>query len=708
MTCGRQHRGYLRSSAGLALAAATVVAAFLAPGVRTAFAQPAKQVDNATTTTASSNYDCSANVAGAALPRSDWVASTNAHPGQADAPEHAFDGNLGTRFSTGALQSPGLYLRIDLGSAQTFNEMSMVVPGSPTDYARAFVIEVSDNATSWTTIANCSGSGAHETVSFPERTARYVQVVLTSGVDYWWSIDELNLYTINCDATVSGRALDRNGWVASSNTTYEAGDAPAFALDGNLSTRFSSNRDQAPGMTYRVDMASPRTFDELVMETPNSPNDYARRFNVAVSNDGSSWSAIATCTGTSASQVVTFPTQTARYLRIVLDQGTTASYWWSIDELNIYTRGSVPVTTTTTTTTVPPRTTPSVAVSASPNPEVVAGTVSYTAKVVPSPEGGTVTFFSNGQPITGCTDLGVNSQTGYASCSTTYYSAGPQSVQAYYSGYGNFNASASQPYPETVELPAPGYWLVTRNGQVFGVGGAQPLGNANTSATSGPVVGIAATPTARGYWVVTSDGAVTAFGDAKFYGDLPDINLHVSDIVAVAPTTDGKGYYLVGADGGFFTFGDAKFHGSIPGLHIHVKDVVGMVATPGGAGYLLVGADGGVFTFGQSRFYGSLPGLHKHVHDVMAILPSSTGTGYVLVGADGGAFVFGTGLRFYGSLPGLGIRVDDVVGIALTPDNGGYFMAGTDGNVYGFGDAHAGSMPAGVSSNLPVAGIAGT
>jgi hypothetical protein len=54
------------------------------------------------------------------------------------------------------------------------------------------------------------------------------------------------------------------------------------------------------------------------------------------------------------------------------------------------------------------------------------------------------------------------------------------------------------------------------------------------------------------------------------------------------------------------------------------------------------------------------------------------------------------------------VRVNNVVGIALTPDDGGYYMAGADGNVYGFGEAHAGAMPAGLGSNLPVAAIAGT
>ena len=276
--------------------------------------------------------------------------------------------------------------------------------------------------------------------------------------------------------------------------------------------------------------------------------------------------------------------------------------------------------------------------------------------MVPVPNGGTVNFFDNGSPIAGCDKVAVSTTTGEATCATTYLSSGHHGVQAFYSGDALFKPSGSAIYAEVVNLslPAPGYWLATANGQVYGIGAAQSLGGVTTSATTSPVVGIAATPTAKGYWVVTANGSVSAFGDAKFYGDLPDLGKHVTDVVAIAPTTDGQGYYLVGADGGFFTFGDAKFHGSLPGIHLHVKDVVGMVATPGGGGYLLVGSDGGVFTFGTTHFYGSLPGLGKHVHDIRAILPSSTGRGYILVGADGGAFNFGSGAKFHGSLPGEG------------------------------------------------------
>ncbi len=78
------------------------------------------------------------------------------------------------------------------------------------------------------------------------------------------------------------------------------------------------------------------------------------------------------------------------------------------------------------------------------------------AKVAPVPDGGMITFFGNGERISGCSDVAVNKQTGLATCSTTYFSAGPVSVQAYYSGYDNFDAVASRAYSETVQLPTAG------------------------------------------------------------------------------------------------------------------------------------------------------------------------------------------------------------------------------------------------------------
>jgi hypothetical protein len=139
----------------------------------------------------------------------------------------------------------------------------------------------------------------------------------------------------NCAATISGTALARTGWVASSNAPSSSADTPANALDGNLATRFSTDEHQRPGLNFELNMGSKQTFDELVMEVPDSATDYARDFEVEVSNDGVTWNGVALCSGTGTPQVVSFPSQTAQYVRVVLTAGET-TYWWSIDEFYLY------------------------------------------------------------------------------------------------------------------------------------------------------------------------------------------------------------------------------------------------------------------------------------------------------------------------------------------------------------------------------------
>ncbi|MDA8309408.1 MAG: right-handed parallel beta-helix repeat-containing protein, partial [Actinomycetota bacterium] len=216
-------------------------------------------------------------------------------------------------------------------------------------------------------------------------------------------------------------------------------------------------------------------------------------------------------------------------------------------------------------------------------------------------------------------------------------------------------------------IPGSGYWELASDGGVFTFGSAGFYGSAAGRALGSPVVGMAPTFDQGGYWLAEANGAVSGFGDAANYGSMAGKSLG-APIVGIAPTPyipsstpggtptpDGKGYWLVGQDGGVFTFGDAKFYGSLPGMGVHVSDIVGMVATPDGHGYWLVRKDGGVFSFGDAGFYGSLPGMGVHVSDVVGILATPDGHGYWLVGKDGGVFSFGDA-GFYGSLPGMGVH----------------------------------------------------
>jgi len=135
----------------------------------------------------------------------------------------------------------------------------------------------------------------------------------------------------NCAAGVIGTVLSRTGWVASSNAPSSSSDAPANALDGNLKTRFSSDEDQKPGLYFQVDLGTAATFDELLMDVPNSAHDYARGYEIEVSDNGASWTTIATCAGSATTEIVSFPSQKAQYVKVVLTASNT-SWWWSIDE----------------------------------------------------------------------------------------------------------------------------------------------------------------------------------------------------------------------------------------------------------------------------------------------------------------------------------------------------------------------------------------
>ena len=117
-----------------------------------------------------------------------------------------------------------------------------------------------------------------------------------------------------------------------------------------------------------------------------------------------------------------------------------------------------------------------------------------------------------------------------------------------------------------------------------------------------PFVGVTGTP-GGGWLAVTDEGVVWAGGGANYFGDLqrrPDgPPIARSNIVQVRPTRDGFGYWLVGSDGSVYAFGDAPFFGSLPALGLHVSDVVGLIPFASGDGYELVSGFEGVWKFGH-------------------------------------------------------------------------------------------------------------
>lgn len=129
-----------------------------------------------------------------------------------------------------------------------------------------------------------------------------------------------------------GTALPRKDWTPTAIADAD-GDPPSNAIDGDPATRWSTGRGMAPGDWFELDLGGVQSFDEVVLDAAASSQDFARSYEIQVSDDGAEWRPIARGSG----QTVTtarFPTVEARYLRIVND--SSSGSWWSIHELNLF------------------------------------------------------------------------------------------------------------------------------------------------------------------------------------------------------------------------------------------------------------------------------------------------------------------------------------------------------------------------------------
>lgn len=129
-----------------------------------------------------------------ALPRTGWVAAASDVSPYGDVPGKMLDGNLNTRYSSGTGQHNGLWITVDMGQPQTFDELAMDSGTSAGDYARSADVYVSTDGTNWTKVSSIVGNGPLEIAAFPVQTARYIKVVNTGSSGSWWSIAEFNVY----------------------------------------------------------------------------------------------------------------------------------------------------------------------------------------------------------------------------------------------------------------------------------------------------------------------------------------------------------------------------------------------------------------------------------------------------------------------------------------------------------------------------------
>jgi len=137
--------------------------------------------------------------------------------------------------------------------------------------------------------------------------------------------------------------LSTTGWTGFASPNN--GAAPD-AYDGNLTTRWTSNGPQTPGMYYGVDLGTVRTLTKLVWDNSPAPTDMPFSLDIQTSPDGTTYTTVLSLTAAQVTTmteggVLTIPLDsvTTQYLKL-LQTGSVVTgqhdYYLSLYELYLF------------------------------------------------------------------------------------------------------------------------------------------------------------------------------------------------------------------------------------------------------------------------------------------------------------------------------------------------------------------------------------
>ena len=200
----------------------------------------------------------------------------------------------------------------------------------------------SPGATGYNLERSTAYAGTYSIIASNLSSLSYTDTNLVNGTTYYYVLSASNpagTSTNTTPVTIVAGALSRWSWTPTASVSA-SGDSPANAIDGDITTRWSSGTPQTNGMWFQVDLGIVSTFRGLILDAATSSSDYPRGYQVNVSSNGVNWgSPVATGAGSSAVTTILFGNQTARYVRVT-QTGSASGLWWSIHELNVL--GTVP------------------------------------------------------------------------------------------------------------------------------------------------------------------------------------------------------------------------------------------------------------------------------------------------------------------------------------------------------------------------------
>ncbi len=295
-----------------------------------------------------------------------WTASTSGNPtsysiyrgtksdGEANTPIATVSGTTITFTDTGLTNGKTYFYNVaasnSVGVSPDSNEVSVTpaatvtVPPAPTGLSATAGTgsvglnwSASTGATSYS-IYRGTAPGAEGATAIDTATSNsFTDTGLTNGTTYYYKVTASNSAGTSASSneasatpTAGSGTLLSQGRPATASSLQSASYPASNAVDGNLSTRWSSAFSDPQWL--EVDLGAAHTISKVVLDWETA---YAKAFQIQTSTDGTNWTTIySTTTGTGGTQTLNI-TGTGRYVRMYGTQRATG-YGYSLWEFQIF------------------------------------------------------------------------------------------------------------------------------------------------------------------------------------------------------------------------------------------------------------------------------------------------------------------------------------------------------------------------------------
>jgi fibronectin type 3 domain-containing protein len=296
-----------------------------------------------------------------------WTASVSGSPtsyniyrgtisdGEATTPVGTVSGTTTSFTDTGLTNGKTYFYNVaannSVGVSPDSNEVSVIpaatgtAPPTPTGLVATagngsvgLTWTASPGATSYSLYRGTASGGEGATPVGTATSNSFTDTGLTNGTTYYYTVTASNsagtsAHSSEAHATPTGSGgtgtLLSQGQPATASSV-QAGYPASNAVDGNLSTRWSSAFSDPQWL--QVDLGATHTITQVVL---NWETAYGKAFQIQTSNDGTNWTTIySTTTGTGGVQTIPV-SGSGRYVRMYGTQRATG-YGYSLWEFQVY------------------------------------------------------------------------------------------------------------------------------------------------------------------------------------------------------------------------------------------------------------------------------------------------------------------------------------------------------------------------------------